>query len=71
MSEKHTVTEVVDTEQVPQGTTSTQLLVDALVKDLRGRGGFSGEWDSLDHETESEILDAWRKIVAPYVRGDL
>lgn len=37
---------------------------DAIVNDLRGRGGLRGVWDEIDDRTKDEIRGSWAGLVA-------
>ncbi len=34
-----------------------------IVKDMSGRGGGDHWWDSVDHDIQEEIIEAWAKII--------
>ena len=44
-------------------------IVSEIIDDLCDRGGLQNEWDAIDGDIQSEIREAWIKIVMD--NGDL
>lgn len=42
-------------------------IVDAIVRDLRGRKGLGDEWSAIDHDIRDEIIETWREIVREFL----
>lgn len=38
-------------------------IVDEIISDLKGRGGFDSMWDEIDTYTQDEIRKKWMEIV--------
>jgi hypothetical protein len=39
------------------------LIVEAILKDLKGRRGLRQEWDGIDRDIQEEIIDVWAASV--------
>lgn len=44
-------------------STPDQEIVDRILRDLTDRQGLKGEWHSIPHDIQEEILSTWRGIV--------
>jgi len=45
-------------------------IVEAILKDLRDRGGLSDEWDAIDRSTRAEIVKTWEEIAEAVLAED-
>ena len=42
--------------------TKATMIVDAIIKDLRGRRGLKHEWEMIDEDVQEELTDTWIRI---------
>lgn len=43
--------------------TQAQAIASVIEKDIRGRRGLKGEWESIDDDIQDDIRDEWARLI--------
>lgn len=54
-------------EQLESRMDAPAKIVCAILDDVNDRGGWRGQWDSFDPETQQEIAETWLTIIKAWL----
>lgn len=57
--------------KVDNPNTLAEKIVNAILEDQNGRGGFDDNWDSVDEDVKQECVSEWVKIVQKEIDAEL